>query len=54
MRWEFTIEHVAGVRNFSPDALSRYPSGQKDGGSVSLLKGYSADDESWSADIEDQ
>ena len=25
MRWSFKIEHVAGARNFGPDALSRYP-----------------------------
>ena len=25
MRWSFTIQHVAGAKNFGPDALSRYP-----------------------------
>ena len=26
MRWSFRIEHVAGAKNFEPDALSSYPS----------------------------
>merc|ERR1712059_152808 len=26
MRWSFRIEHVAGAKNFGPDAISRYPS----------------------------
>ena len=27
MRWNFSVEHVAGASNFSPDALSRFPVG---------------------------
>lgn len=25
LRWKFNIQHVAGVKNFAPDALSRFP-----------------------------
>ena len=46
MRWVFKIEHMAGVQNFGPDALSRYL-GQSPG-SGSLNK----EDKSWSDDVE--
>ena len=25
LRWRFSIQHIAGAKNFTPDALSRYP-----------------------------
>lgn len=49
MRWVFRIEHVAGARNFGPDALSRYPGQSPEYGSLNMLD---VEDQAWSDDVE--
>ncbi len=54
MRWYFRIEHVAGAKNFGPDALSRYPA--QVGGVLSAtayLGGGFPQDSMWSDDVEE-
>ena len=49
MRWNFEIRHVAGVKNFGPDALSRYPGGSS---SVHELRGADPESVAWSEELE--
>ena len=49
MRWNFEIRHVAGVKNFGPDALSRYPGGSS---SVNSLRGADPESMAWSDEFE--
>ena len=51
MRWEFKLEHVAGARNFGPDALSRFPSGGVKTG-VNGLVFLQEEEQEWSDALE--
>lgn len=51
LRWSFRIEHVAGARNFGPDALSRYPGPE---GRLGALGVVVDQDMEWSGTVEGQ
>ena len=51
MRWTFVIQHIAGARNFGPDALSRSPGPAVPPGSLGVITDEVA---SWSDDVEGQ
>ena len=51
MRWNFRIEHIAGAKNFAPDALSRYPGPV---GVVGRVSGVDREDAIRSEDLEQE
>ena len=51
LRWTFTIQLIAGAKNFGPDALSRSPGPSKPVGSLGTINQEAA---SWSEDLEGQ
>ena len=51
LRWTFKIDHIAGAKNYGPDALSRSPGPTQPAGS---LKNISQEAASWSEDLEGQ
>ena len=52
LRWTFKIEHVAGAKNFAPDALSRSPGPHRDGPELGALGVQDEATESWSRALE--
>lgn len=52
LRWHFRIEHIAGARNYGPDALSRSPGGKEL--AVGELKVVNTESQDWSDDVEGQ
>ena len=57
MRWTFRLEHVAGAKNFGPDALSRYPVQSGTAGTSAYMGGgfpqAPEQDQKWSAEVEE-
>ena len=51
LRWTFRIQHIAGAKNFGPDALSRSPGPL---GPVGSLASIDNDNLDWSKDLEGQ
>ena len=51
LRWKFVLKHVAGAKNFTPDALSRYPSPSA---GLNLVNYVSLKDHQTSHDLEAQ